>query len=302
MRAIRWSDNDHYFGPFTYARDGRGYRPFALLLGSGDGDDYPHCRFRMSAFGHTLIIAMPAVIKPWRKWVDTSRYEWSKSPNGGYWDTGEREYGFTASGGHVSVALGRVTNDSSTEQRWGFFLPWRQSRHIRHSLFDLEGEHFADLPEWGFRYKNGWAVKNAIEDACPAAHFVFKDFDGEELTARTRIEEREWRKGTGWFRWLAWFVPNRISRSLDIWFSGETGRRKGSWKGGTLGHSISMLPGELHEAAFRRYCGEHGMQFVGLAQVGTHPKGADAKQAAGDSLSNAVRDSECAQTPAQELP
>ena len=25
-------------------------------------------------------------------------------------------------------------------------------------------------------------------------------------------------------------------------------------KGGTVGHSIDMLPGELHEAAFRRYC------------------------------------------------
>lgn len=32
------------------------------------------------------------------------------------------------------------------------------------------------------------------------------------------------------------------------------GPEKGSWKGGTIGHSIEMLPDELHEAAFRRYC------------------------------------------------
>jgi hypothetical protein len=53
---------------------------------------------------------------------------------------------------------------------------------------------------------------------------------------------------------------------LDIRFSEETGRRKGSWKGGTLGHGIDMLPGELHEAAFRRYCATHEMEFVGAAE------------------------------------
>lgn len=37
--------------------------------------------------------------------------------------------------------------------------------------------------------------------------------------------------------------------------------RKGSWKGGTIGHSIEMPPGELHADAFRRYCAEHNMTF-----------------------------------------
>ena len=47
--------------------------------------------------------------------------------------------------------------------------------------------------------------------------------------------------------------------------AGETGKRKGSWKGGTIGHSIGMEPGELHESAFRRYCTEHNMVFGGEA-------------------------------------
>jgi hypothetical protein len=78
-----------------------------------------------------------------------------------------------------------------------FFFPWREHRCIRHSLYDLDGEHFADLPEWGFKHKNGWAVKNAIEAACPAAKFEFADFDGERIVATTRIEEREWKRGKG---------------------------------------------------------------------------------------------------------
>ena len=274
MRASRWGDNDRYFGPFTYARDSRGYRPIAAILGSGDGDDYPGCTLRLSAMGHTFITVLPAIIKPWRKWVDTSHYEWSKG-SGGYWDTGKREYGLTLHDGHISVALGRVTNDSSTEQRWGWFLPWRAWRHVRHSLYDLDGALFVNLPQRprGVRlgaagFNNHWRASEALEAACPACVFAFKDFDGEELTATTRIEEREWLKGEGRFKWLSLFRRPKIRRSLDIHFSGETGRRKGSWKGGTIGHGIDTLPGELHEAAFRRHCAENDMTFVGLVADG----------------------------------
>lgn len=260
-KAIRWSDNDRYFGPFTYASSD--YIRLAVVLGSGDGDDYPHCRLQISAFRRTLIVALPPIIKPWRRWVDTSRHEWSRSPDGGYWDTGERQYGFTYSGGHLSVALGRVTNDSETEQRWGYFMPWRGHRLVRHSLYDLDGEHFANLSEWGFRHKNGWTVRNAIEDACPTASFEFEDFDGEVITAKTKIEEREYKRGKGLFR-LLYLGRNTISRSLEIDFSSEVGKQKGSWNGGTVGHSIAMPPGELHEAAFRRYCDENSLVFLSL--------------------------------------
>lgn len=34
IARIRWGDNDHYFGPFTYARD-RSWRPLGIVLGSG---------------------------------------------------------------------------------------------------------------------------------------------------------------------------------------------------------------------------------------------------------------------------
>ena len=76
------------------------------------------------------------------------------------------------------------------------------------------------------------------------------------ISMTTKIEEREWRFGTGYFKWMSLFRPAKISRSLKLDFSDEVGPEKGSWKGGTVGHSIDMLPGELHEEAFRRYCSE----------------------------------------------
>lgn len=276
MDAIRWSDNDRYFGPFTYARDNRGYRPIAFQIDSGDGDDYAGCRLRMSGFGHTLILALPAIIKPSRRWVEittepTRSQVIAQGRQPGYWDQHRREYGFSISDGHLSIQLGRQTHDSSTTQSWSTFLPWTQWRFIRHSLYDLEGNHFWTYPQRKGRarldasaWKNQWAVEHAVEDACPSASFEFDDFDGERITAKTKIEEREWHFGEGWFKWLSLFRRPKIRRALKLDFSAEVGRRKGSWKGGTVGHGIDMLAGELHEAAFRRYCTQHGLTFVGI--------------------------------------
>lgn len=272
MRAYRWSDNDRYFGPFTYSRGG--YCPFAVVLGSGDDDERAGCRLRMSGFGHTLIIALPGIVRPWRRKVYP---QWDAATvarlgRDWYYDTHRREYGFClSSSGDVGnsnflqVFYGRQTHNSADTQSWGYFLPWTRWRHVRHSLYDLTGVLFADMPEHR-RMVDTWGWRKALEDACPTAVFPFTDFDGEAIEATTRIEEREWRWGEGWWKWLSLFGRPKISRSLDIRFSKETGPRKGSWKGGTVGHSIEMLPGELHEPAFRRYCAEHSMTFIGGAQ------------------------------------
>lgn len=266
----RWSDNDRYFGPFTYSRDGKHYRPFSLMLVSGK-EEHPGCALRIRAFGYTLITSLPAIIKPYREWIDTSRYDWSKSPAGGYWDEHRTEYGLTVAEGALHVHYGAQTHSSDTTRSKVWFIPWKSHRHVRHSLYDLNGDHFATVPQRGPRAKigegpwsNWWAVQTALQDACPTAQFEFRDFDRELITATCRIEERQWKKGEGKFRWLSIFWPDKIVRSLDLKFSSEVGRRKGSWKGGTIGHSIDMLPGELHEAAFKRYCEQQRLEYVGI--------------------------------------
>lgn len=272
-KARRWSDHDKYWGPITYAQEkGRTWRPIAAVLSSMDDEDEGAFNsLRFSAFGHTLIFTIPQIVKPWRQWVDTSKYEWSNNPAGGYWDQHQRQYGFSVSDGFLQVFFGAQTHDSQTDQNWGWFLPWKQWRHVRHSFYGLSGEHIADEP----RRKRGATIDDirehlsageGIENSVPTRSFAFLDYDGEKLTARTKIEEREWRLGEGWFKWLSLFRRPKVRRSLDIWFSGETGRRKGSWKGGTMGHGVDMKPGELHEAAFKRYCAEHQMTFVGAAE------------------------------------
>lgn len=265
LNPIRWSNRDRYLGPFTYAP--KDWSAFSMMLGSGDDDDYPGCRLRVTILRHTLIVALPPIIKPWKVWHEirteptrSQMIEAGRKP--GYFNSYAREYGITLSEGSLHLHYGPQTHDSTTTKSRCYFYPWREHRCIRHSLYDLEGEHFADLPEWGARHKNGWTVKDAIEKACPVACFEFRDFDGEMIVATCRIEEREWKRGKGLFR-LLFLGRNKISRSLDLRFSSEVGRRKGSWKGGTVGHSIEMLPGEMHQAAFLRYCRQEKLEYVG---------------------------------------
>lgn len=273
VNHIRWSDSDTYWGPITHAKDK--YHNLAVVLGSGD-DEYPRCRLRVTGFGHTLILALPPILQPFKIKHKADTWDAATIERLGrdwYEEIYEREYGFSygndggMGGGFLQLFLGRQTHDSSTTQSWSCFTPWNNWRHVRTSFYGLTGEHFYTEPKVNWKlldvqqnidtHREQWEMR----ESCPTQSFFFADFDGEVLTAKTRIDEHEWRYGTGWFKWLSWFVAPKIRRSLDIDFSGETGRKKGSWKGGTTGHSIEMMPNELHEQAFRRYCLEHEMTF-----------------------------------------
>jgi len=272
-KQVHWSDHDKRWGPFTYARERGAGRSFGIILtsGRGDGDVWGNgCYLRMHLLGHTLIVGLPQIIQPAREWrevtTEPTRSQMIASGRApGYWEVWARDFGFCFVDGALHYDYGRQTHSSETDKSGIWFLPWRLFRMVRHSFYDLEGKLFAHLPRMpSYRdCPHRWDVERLIKGACPTATFEFDDFDGERIKAVTKIEEREWRRGEGKFKWLSLFSRPKVSRSLDIDFSKETGRRKGSWKGGTVGHGIKMLPGELHEAAFRRYCGEHDMTFVG---------------------------------------
>lgn len=245
FRAARWSDHDRYFGPFTWSYSDN-YSHWALVLKSRGDDDVESglCSLRITVRKTTLIIALPGIIRPHRERVYPKSWDAETVKRLGrdwYWNIDPRQYGFSLTDGHLNIYYGR----------WGCFLPWTQWRHVRHSLYGLQGGHFWTEPKGA-----KWEAYREAKDACPTVAFRFQDFDRQELVATTRIEEREWHFGTGWFKWLSLFCRAKVRRSLDIGFSGETGPEKGSWKGGTVGTGIDMLPGEHHEAAFRRYCNE----------------------------------------------
>lgn len=253
----RLTDNDRRWGPFTWGPCDPSWRPLRLVFSTGGGDDEGKAFNSLTAyaFGWVVRLRLPTLMQPWRQWVPTGHYKWAKSPDAGYWDVHAREYGFSLSDGFLQIFLGPQTHDSTTTKSWCTHLPWTQWRHVRHSFYGLDGDHFWTEPERASRWQGGeWEEMDRQRSACPQAHFAFTDYDGEQNVVSTRIEEMEWRFGTGWFKWLSLFRKPKIRRSLDLEFFSEVGPEKGSWKGGTLGHGIDMLPGEDHEGAFRRYC------------------------------------------------
>lgn len=229
------TENDKKWGPFTL---GRWTKYFSLILESGDDED-PGNYIRAIAFGWALKCKLPQIIKPAGKYGDQ-----------------ERRYGFTLSdqgGGYdfFQVFYGANSYCSNENKMWCCHLPWKMSRMIRHSLYHADGTLAAEGGE-KTPFDFYWDAKETLRKT----HFEFEDYDGEKIIATCHIEEREWARGEGWFKWLDLFYPRFIRRVLDMEFSSETGTEKGSWKGGTTGTSIDMTKNETAESAFRRYCEE----------------------------------------------
>ena len=279
----RLTDNDRYFGPITYGRSD--YKALRLVWsseGNEDGCHAPEQRNSLTAYasGWVAKVNMPRLIKPFLiKHTPTS---WdaetiARLGRDHYYQAFPKEYGFSLNDGFLQVFLGPQTHDSLTTKSWSKSLPWTQWRFYRFSLYDTAGAEFwtqIDRPrKKGTGIGDKYEQQHKQEQLCPKVSFKVKDFDGQELTVTTRIQEREWHFGEGWFKWLSWFRKPMIKRSLDLQFSDEVGPEKGSWKGGMMGTGTDMLPGELHEAAFKRYCeqehrsksGKFKIQFLGAA-------------------------------------
>lgn len=270
-RKRRYSGNDKHFGPFTYSlHNDQHWRPLGVMLDSGASDGYEDrkgCNLKLHGFGRTLILELPNVIP------DFVQRHKSHIEGREYWEeTFRREYGFTVSDGTMHVHYGPQTHDSTTTKSRVFWLPWQNWRFIRQSWYGPTGQHVETLWETDNKLVRSaqFEWRREFEASLAKVAFEVEDYDGQRIQAKTHIEEREWRFGTGLFKWLSLFRKPRIRRSLDIEFDKEVGREKGSWKGGLIGTGIDMLPGELHEDAFRRYCEqEHrdksGVKFIGHA-------------------------------------
>lgn len=269
---MRLTDNDRKFGPITYGPT-QHWRPWRLVWSSGD-DERPGNRLEVYAFGWVASMPMPPLLSPYRirhKAVSWDAATVARLGRDWFEESFPRQYGFSLCDGFLQVFLGPQTDDSITTRDWCLFLPWTQWRQVRTSLYDTEGNLF-----WTAAEGTPFDEYRQVRGRCPVMRFEVQDYDGERVAASALIEEREMRLGKGWFKWLGWF-RKRVHRELRIEFSSEVGTEKGSWKGGVMGTGISMLPGELHEAAFRRFCaqehrakyGAYRLTYLGPAG-GTH--------------------------------
>lgn len=223
----RLSDDDKNWKIFTLAT---WRHSISAQLCGGDDED-PENYLLFTGFGRALRIQIPVILK------EGHEYSISLSKQGGQYD-------------FLTICYGPQTWSSDTTKRWTKFLPWTQYDFVRTTLFAPDGSHFAT------HLQGDYDKTRESRDKCPQSYFKFADYDGEEIVAACRIEEREWRRGVVYFKWLRHFHPGIIRRCLEMTFDKESGPEKGSYKGGITGTSIDMLEGETPESAFRRYCGQ----------------------------------------------
>jgi hypothetical protein len=236
MKYPRLADNDRNFGPFTLATVKRA-KWCRIILSSHpkpDEEEGDMCRLNVWLGRYLLRIGLPKIIKM------------------------GHQYGVCLFENHFTIYYGRYTKFSSsdTDQVWSCFLPWDEWELMRRRLYDDKVHLFSDTDATGMFGGHSYEMHKKAEEKCPRLKFYIRDYDGEDIVATTHIEELEWARGKKPFRWLRWFVKNKVRRTLVISFDHELGSEKGSWKGGTLGHGITMLPGEDHETAFKRYCAQ----------------------------------------------
>jgi hypothetical protein len=231
---------------------------FKLKSGTEDSD---YCTFSIHLFSKYWYWQIPNIIKPKIEWVDLSKQEWATpGPDGrrGYYKKISKMYGFTIADEYVHVYYGiqpgNWTRDDpkNSDHTKLFEIPWRQTRRVRYDFMNRNHTVFTTVED----NRNGGIDFDAIEDArkvVPKIKIKFKDFDGEDNVATCHITEMEWRYGTGCFKWIGLFRKPIIRRRLEIEFEKETGRQKGSWKGGTMGTSTDIEHGEHPMTAFQKY-------------------------------------------------
>lgn len=281
----RYSGHDKHFGPFTLSKHNiEGWRPFGLMLDSDGNDDYGDskgCNLKLHGFGHTLIVELPQIIQPYREKHMAPSWDAATVLRMGrdyYFEVFPREFGFTFSDKTLHIHHGPQTHDSTTTKSKVFFLPWLNWEYRGINFYGLDGELFDTLTqadEIRLRkeaWEEAWQHREKMLAEVPKVAFEVEDFDGERIVCTTHIEERYYTFGTGRFQWLRWIVKPRAYKGLALEFDKEVGPEKGSWKGGLRGTGIEMLPGELHEAAMRRYCeqehrdksGKYRIKFIGV--------------------------------------
>lgn len=100
-------------------------------------------------------------------------------------------------------------------------------------------------------------TKHELEKHQQYIEFTFLDYDKEEITATGKLVRRVYSYGNNnkVTRWIMKFFKKPIDNVyLEMEFHKEIGPSKGSWKGGVTGQGCKLLPDELPEDGFVRYC------------------------------------------------
>lgn len=192
-------------------------------------------------FGNSLSIKLPMWIKPFK--VDRDNKESL---------TLGACYGIRYSGSNVVLYYGvqnEFDHSGVKEKRKNFFLPWKQLRTTKLQLFTMDDELYYDHSI----ARNNFNDYIEKEKTVPKLLTLANDNDGELIAVTSYVELHEYKRGRDGFEWLGYIYPTLSTKALFLKFDKEVGTQKGSWKGGTTGVKIELLPNEKPKEALERF-------------------------------------------------
>ena len=119
---------------------------------------------------------------------------------------------------------------------WTWEIPFFTKKWVRTSILLKDGtwEHETPKKSESF-YEDKWKEKQMSW-----SYDYVDSYDNTIIPTTIYVEEREWRPK--WLMFTRLFAG--VRRSIDVHFSKECGRGKGSWKGGTLGCGYELRKNE----------------------------------------------------------
>lgn len=134
------------------------------------------------------------------------------------------------------IYKGGKGNYNGGNRWWAWSLPFITKQWIRTSIL-LKNDTWEH--ETRKNSKNFWT--DEWKQMQKSWQYDYTDsYDGEIIPSTIYVEQREWRPK--WLTWTKLFA--KIRTTIDVHFSKECGKEKGSWKGGCMQCSYDLLPGE----------------------------------------------------------
>jgi len=171
----------------------------------------------------------------------------------GIQDCESAAWGFDYHNNIIWIYIGGGGNLEGGKKWVTLTMPW-QMEWVRTTTLLKDGSEFHEVRGNGLKWSGSeygtydWLEKEKWKETHP---FIDK-FDNTEVNATISVEEREWRPlGCMWTKLFA-----KTRKSIVVSFSDEVGREKGSYKGGVLGCSYDMKPGETPYQCLKRMEGE----------------------------------------------
>lgn len=234
-----WSKNQKSWGPFIVSRSFNENSVFRLLLDSGDEKD--DCHLIITLFSVTLVISLPNFLLR-RKHYTLDGIE----------DHYQREYGFTFDSEIFILRYGVQTDSSATTKAITKLIPWNDKRLKFCRLIKRDGTVHVEGTTFNVIRNEEYLKEVAVEFP------IIDEYDSTRLHVKAYLYETVYAHGTGNFKWLSWFIPDRIVRRLNVEFSEEFGTGKSTWKGGILEASGPADKNETLDDALDRYIEEKG--------------------------------------------